>query len=906
MLNDSRLPVLLTQQKLVASLPEHQARVVCLDADWKEISVLPELPPISNVTSENLAYAIYTSGSTGKPKGVLIEHQAIASHCQNIIAHYQLTPRDRILQFASLGFDVSLEQILPTLSVGARLVLLETKSLTSTEFHKKLLQLGLTVVNLPPAYLTHWLQFLEENSFFTSLKDLRLIICGGEAMSPEILKLWQKSPLTTVRLLNAYGPTETTITTTTFEVSPRISPSKVPIGRPLKNRQVYILSSQRQLVPIGVSGELYIGGAGVARGYLNRPQLNAEKFIPNLFSNKAGERLYKTGDRARYLPEGNIEFIGRIDNQVKIRGFRIELGEVETVLSQHSAVQSAVVIAREDLPNQKQLVAYLVRNPQYNASPEQIAEWQIEQISQMQVVADETYRQTSEHQDLKFNIVGWNSSYTGLPIAEEEMREWVNQTVERILSWRPSRVLEIGCGTGLLLFRIAPHCTRYWGTDLSQEVVHYLQQQLQWVEPKLPQVEIAHKTADNFGAIASETFDAVILNSVCQYFPSIEYLLNVFKGAVNTVAPGGFIFVGDVRSLPLLEAYHTSIQLHQAPDSLSRSQLAKRIRQRMTQEEELVIDPAFFTALKQHFPQIGHVQIQLKRGVHHNELTRFRYDVILHIGTLVSPSENITWLDWQEHELKLPDVRQLLQSEPETLGLHRVPNARILAEVKTIEWLFNSDEPDTLGEWRSQKLPKLLGAGVDPEELWAIGHDLPYAIDISWTDSGTDGCYNVVFRHRTKMGAEALDSRISLTLTQQSKHWSEYGNNPLQGKLARNLIPDIRNFLQEKLPDYMVPDRFAIVEALPLTANGKVDRRALRTLDSWDRELEDTFVAPSTPTETILVAIWTEVLGVQQVGVNDNFFELGGHSLLATQIISRIRSAFSIELPIRSLFEAPT
>ena len=254
------------------------------------------------------------------------------------------------------------------------------------------------------------------------------------------------------------------------------------------------------------------------------------------------------------------------------------------------------------------------------------------------MIWDETYRQNPSPQDPTFNIIGWNSAYTGQPISAEEMREWVNRTAERILSLRPRRVLEIGCGSGLLLFRVAPHCTEYWGTDFSQVALRYLQQQLQRPGPALPQVTLLQNAADNFEGIAAKAFDLVILNSVVQYFPHIDYLLRVLEGAVNAVEHGGYIFVGDVRSLPLLEALHASVQLHQAPSSLSRAQLRQQVQNRMAQEEELIIDPAFFIALREYLPRISHMEILPKRGRYHNELTRFRYDVILHVESEVSPS----------------------------------------------------------------------------------------------------------------------------------------------------------------------------------------------------------------------------------------------------------------------------
>ena len=253
------------------------------------------------------------------------------------------------------------------------------------------------------------------------------------------------------------------------------------------------------------------------------------------------------------------------------------------------------------------------------------------------------------------------------------MREWVDYTVERLLTLQPNRVLEIGCGTGLLLSRVAPHCSKYWGTDFSSEALRHLQQVQRSIK-ELEHVTLIHRKADDFEGIEAEVFDTVILNSVVQYFPSIDYLLRVLEGAVHTVRPGGFIFVGDVRSLPLLKAYHASVQYYQAHSSLSRVHLQQRVQQSIAQEEELVIDPAFFIALKHHFPQISHVQIQPRRGRHRNELTRFRYDVILHVGTEGLPVVEPQWLDWRKEELTLTGVYRLLaETKPEIIGLRDVP-----------------------------------------------------------------------------------------------------------------------------------------------------------------------------------------------------------------------------------------
>jgi thioesterase domain-containing protein/acyl carrier protein len=278
-------------------------------------------------------------------------------------SYYQLNSSDRVLQFASLNFYASLEQIFSTLITGARLILRSAQIWTMLELYQNIVKHKMTVVNFPPAYWQQWLQesvHLPKSALNNSLK---LVIIGGDVISPEMLYLWQQTSMNSIRLLNAYGPTETTITTTLFEIASQYDDEKylrIPIGRPIANKTAYILDTHNNLVPIGVTGELYIGSAGLARGYLNRPELTAEKFITNPFSDDPNSRLYKTGDLACYLPDGNIEYLGRIDNQVKIRGFRIELGEIEAVLAQHPLVKENAVIVHETSKTDKRLIAYVV------------------------------------------------------------------------------------------------------------------------------------------------------------------------------------------------------------------------------------------------------------------------------------------------------------------------------------------------------------------------------------------------------------------------------------------------------------------------------------------------------------------------------------------------------------------
>lgn len=351
MLEDSQVAMLLTQKKLVATLPEHHAQVVCLDTDWSRIFQESEENPVSTVKSDNLAYLIYTSGSTGKPKGVLVAHQGLCNLAQAQIETFNVSSSSRVLQFASLSFDASIWEIVMALCSGAQLCLGTPLSLLPGSALMRFLQeQAITHITLPPTALA----LLPAEEF----SALQTIVVAGEACSIDLVTKWSKDR----RFFNAYGPTEYTVCATINECTD--DGSKPHIGRPIANTQIYLLDAQRKRVPIGAVGELYIGGVGLARGYLNRSELTAEKFIPNPFSDEPGARLYKTGDLARYLPDGNIEFIGRIDHQVKVRGFRIELGEIETALKQHPVVQEAVVIAREDIPGDVRLVAYIIGRSQ--------------------------------------------------------------------------------------------------------------------------------------------------------------------------------------------------------------------------------------------------------------------------------------------------------------------------------------------------------------------------------------------------------------------------------------------------------------------------------------------------------------------------------------------------------------
>ncbi|MDZ8064840.1 MAG: non-ribosomal peptide synthetase [Nostoc sp. DedQUE08] len=359
MLSDTQVSVLLTQKELVTKLPTHTAFVICLDADWNTIAQNSKDNLSTSVTADNLAYVMYTSGSTGTPKGVSVIHRGVVRLVKET-NYAQLTPEEVILQLAPISFDASTFEIWGCLLNGGRLVIYPPNTPSLEELGQIIQQYQVTTL-----WLTAGLFHLIVDKKIDALKSLRQLLAGGDVLSvPHVQKFLQT--VENCQLINGYGPTENTTFTCCHPITAPLQPDvSIPIGRPIANTQVYILDKNLQSIPIGEAGELYIGGDGLARGYLNRPDLTAEKFISHSFYNNLATRLYKTGDLARYLPDGNIEFLGRIDNQVKIRGFRIELGEIEREIAQHPDVREIVVLARQDEAVEKQLTAYIV--PHYNS-----------------------------------------------------------------------------------------------------------------------------------------------------------------------------------------------------------------------------------------------------------------------------------------------------------------------------------------------------------------------------------------------------------------------------------------------------------------------------------------------------------------------------------------------------------
>jgi amino acid adenylation domain-containing protein len=367
MIQDSQLTVLLTQQHIVARLPQQIAHVICLDTDWPAITLKHNANLSSTISSENLAYVLYTSGSTGKPKGVLGTHRASINRFNWMWKTYPFTQDEVCCQKTTLSFVDAVWEIFGPLLQGIRLVIIADFVVRDAVlFLQTLAQHNVTRIVLVPSFLRF---LLDSNGpdMQKQLPDLKYWVSSGETLPLELVGRFQESMPQGI-LINLYGSSEVAADATFYEIRPDQQQTNVPIGRPIDNSQMYILDQAMELVPIGMTGELYIGGDGLARGYLNRPELTAERFILDPFSHNPGARLYKTGDLAFYQPDGTLVFLGRVDHQVKIRGMRVELGEIEAVLHQHSAAKDVVVVAREDTPGEKRLVVYVVFHPGQTAT----------------------------------------------------------------------------------------------------------------------------------------------------------------------------------------------------------------------------------------------------------------------------------------------------------------------------------------------------------------------------------------------------------------------------------------------------------------------------------------------------------------------------------------------------------
>jgi amino acid adenylation domain-containing protein len=861
-----RLAYMLADSAPAALLADHAL------ASWPEgVPVVDVAAPLTTADDDladgaaphHLAYCIYTSGSTGQPKAVLNEHRGVVNLLWAMRTIAPLAAGERLLAITTITFDIAALELWLPLVCGA------TIALVSREVAGDAAALAARIAAVQPTVMqatpSTWRMLLDAG--WPGAAGL-IALCGGEALPADLANALRPR---VAALWNVYGPTETTIWSTAHRIGATVTQAVAPIGAPLANTRVYVLDAHGRTAPVGVAGELYIAGAGVARGYWRRPELTAERFATDRFAPTG--RMYRTGDVGRWLADGTLEYLGRSDFQVKLRGHRIELGEIEARMRALPYVGDAVVLAREDTAGDPRLVAYATLRAGLVASDlpaTQLAHWQ--------AIYDHTYAGADDESLLSF--AGWNSSYTGAPIALHEMREWLTTTVDRVRALAPRRVLELGCGAGLLLLSLAPDCERYVGTDFSPAALAQLSRKV--TRAGLSQVRLQPGAADDVAALADERFDTVILNSVIQYFPDAGYLRKVIAGAQALLAPGGRLFIGDVRHLRLLPAFHASVQLHRAAADDRAWQIGARARAALESENELVLDPDFFAGLA------ASIEVMPRLGRHANELTAYRYDVVLHRDAL--PALPARARDGRGEDLATLR-RGLERDTPDALLVRDLDNARLAGDL-AIQAALHGDA--TAAELRARRGT---ASGVDPQALAELAAALGYHLHLSWLGGDDHGSYHALLI-RPALDAGHFDHAALAGAPRERR-----ANDPLRAFLRSHADGDLRRALAAQLPAYMVPAHIVFLDTLPRTANGKLDRKALPAPEQTRDDAG--YVAPRTPAERAVAAIWAAVLKLDRVGVHDHFFELGGHSLLVVQVVSRVRQALGVEVAHGALFTHP-
>ncbi|MBU9763360.1 amino acid adenylation domain-containing protein, partial [Mycobacterium sp. TNTM28] len=833
---------------------------------------------LAPLSIDNAAYVIFTSGSTGTPKGVAISHAGVLGVAA---AHHDLLrvpERARVLMVAAPTFDASVFEWLWAASSGAALVVAPPDSYAGDALAEVLAGGRVDAALITPTVLAT----LDP----AEIDGLTTLVTGGEACPAELVAAWAASAgeegnKTPRRMFNAYGPTEVTIWATWSALS---AGQPVHIGAPVPGTYAYVLDARLNPAPVGVVGELYLAGPAVARGYVGRPDLTADRFVANPFG-APGTRLYRTGDLARWTGSGSLEYLGRADAQIKLRGQRLELGEIENTLLACPQVTRAAASVHRGSTGVDHLVGYIALEQTSTADHD------ADVVDQWQGIYDELYDADLDEVEFGNDFRGWNSSYTDDPIPLHEMEEWRSATVDRILALRPQRVLELGVGSGLLLSQLAPKCVEYWGTDFSAPTIQKLQAAVGG-QPWGDRVHLLTRPAHITEALPQNQFDMVVINSVVQYFPSAGYLAEVIDKAVELLAPGGTLFIGDVRNHNLQGAFQTGIALARSQHGTDTDEIRQRVQRAMLGEHELLLAPEFFTTWAADHPSVGGIGIQVKRGEADNELSRYRYDVIVHKSPtqVCSLASAPTWA-WTDCADLSGLHAELTAQQPSTVRVSGIPRAGVIADVVT-EQALGAGLP------LAEALVQADSAAADvvtPEMVYRRGEAAGYHVAVTW---GTQpGTLDAVF-----LAASDGEPRPALTDLYQpasdARQRGGYANDPH----TNSKVTTVRQWLAERLPEYMVPSQIVLLDEFPLTSSGKIDRKALP---------EPTFVAtsfraPQTDTEKIVAEVFTEVLGLGRAGLDDDFFVLGGDSLIAIRVSARLQSALGRDVPVRYLFDAPT
>lgn len=886
MLNDSEAKFLLTSNAYRNKFSSDSKELILEDI-LTRAQDFPSHDPEIKVSGADLAYVIYTSGSSGKPKGTQIEHHSLVNFLYSMQKEPGIGNDDRLLAITTISFDIAgLELYLPLIS-GAHLVIADGESVKDGRLLFDLIRTeNISIMQATPS---SWRMILD--SGWNMPLNLK-VLCGGEALSADLAH----SLLTKCSSLwNMYGPTETTIWSTIKQISNYDAP--ISIGKPIANTQVYILDQYLKAVRPGGIGDIYIGGDGLARAYFNRPDLSRSVFMKDPFSNDPNARMYRTGDLGKYLPEGEILCLGRIDNQVKIRGHRIEPGAIEVALQAQQGVKEAVVIAREDRPGDKKLVAYIVpENPEEDKKgPSWQERWEDLYKRGIQSESDLNISQ----QQLDIAVA---QEISGRSDIREEVEEWLAQSVNRLRDLRAKNVMEVGCGGGQLVFELAPDTAHFIATDYAETAIVKLQEKLDSDPEKWKNVKAVTAPADDYSFVEPRSLDLVIINGVVQYFPDAGYLVKVISEAAKALKAGGCIYIGDMQGKSTLPMYHAFDQFNRSDESLSIEEFRNIYERRVKIEDELVADPGFFYLLPKLIPELSTVDVQLREGVHINETTKYHYDIWLYVNSELKYTAADQELDWNSTWTEERIVQELEANQHKIIKIKNIYNSRTDRD-HTLQLVLNNLSNDsTLKSVRLQ--PEEIKPGLNPHIFWAIGKKLGYKTFVRWTRDGSDGCFDAIF---IPSGRINLIPEPKGIIDPELDSPYDYARDPYSGTIAvsEELLNEWKSGIKELLPASMIPSEIVVLKKIPLLPNGKTDRKALPKPKEKSGQQENKDL-PNTPLEKLVAKVWAETLGLDTVGLKDDFFELGGHSLIAVQLMIRMEKETGLRLPLTSLFKFTT
>ncbi|GKT95949.1 AMP-binding enzyme [Colletotrichum tofieldiae] len=751
----------------------------------------------------------------------------------------------------------------------------------------------------------------------STIKGLELLFASGDRL--DVQDALTAQALAKGGIINALGHTENTVYSTAFHMQPgELCINGVPVGRAISNSGALVLDPQQRLVPLGVMGELVLTGDGVARGYTD-PKLNQGRFVEVTVDGET-MRAYRTGDRARYRPsDAQMEFFGRMDQQVKIRGFRVEPAEVEQVLLRHPAVRDAAIVIRKQEDHGVEMVGFIA------ARDEQFIQDAQNEVSS-RVEGWGNHFETSTYVDIEKidqsvvgnDFMGWTSMYDGTEIDKGEMQEWLDDTMATILDSQPAgRVLEIGTGSGMILFNLGEGLESYVGLDPSASAVSFVRNRIQSVAAVAGKAQVYVATASDVAGLDGLQADLVVTNSVAQYFPTAEYLLQVVENLINIPGVKRLVF-GDMRSWAINHDFLAARALRSLGPAATKNEIRRKIRELEEREEEFLVDPAFFTALTSRFDRIWHVEVLPKRMKAKNELSAYRYQAIVHVR---GPDERIqqpahvvdaeAWIDFKVSHLDRSGLLSLLQGSPDaqTVAISNVPYSRTIVERLLVESLDNLDDPGSMdgAAWIASIHEKAeQSVSLSPFDLVQLGKEAGFRVEFSCARQRSQhGAFDAVF-HRFQAVHKNNRVLIQFPTEDQGRSPGSLTSRPLQRAQSRKVEAQIREYLQALLPPYMIPTQITALDQLPVNANGKVDRRelGLRAQTAPRSRTVAARVAPRNEVEAILCEEFADVLGVE-VGITDNFFDLGGHSLMATKLAARLTRRLEARVSVKNIFDQP-